>query len=146
MRRSIGTNFVESFLARIDCIDSKLGVANVHVATESHYVFDNVPILPSFREVEFSIELLSNTLSVYQSLYRMSLTELFEMKVNWIIFLSGILQEELLPLAAPNFFVIKKDRSLRLYNDYRELNKHTIRNMYPFPWLDDIFDHLCGVR
>ena len=40
----------------------------------------------------------------------------------------------------------KKDGSLRLCIDYRELNKLTIRNQYPLPRIDDLFDQLQGVR
>ena len=40
----------------------------------------------------------------------------------------------------------KKDVSLRLCIDYRELNKVTIRNQYPLPRIDDLFDQLQGAR
>ena len=41
-------------------------------------------------------------------------------------------------------FVKKKDDSMRLYMDYRDLNKVTIKNKYPLPWIDDLFDQLLG--
>ena len=50
------------------------------------------------------------------------------------------------PWGAPVLFVKKKDGSLRLCIDYRELNKVTIRNQYLLPWIDDLFDQLQGVR
>ena len=40
----------------------------------------------------------------------------------------------------------KKDGSLRLCIDYRELNKVTIRNQYPLPRIDDLFDQLQGAK
>ena len=39
-------------------------------------------------------------------------------------------------------FVKKKDRSIRLYVDYRQLNRVTVRNKYPLPRIDDLFDQL----
>ena len=50
------------------------------------------------------------------------------------------------PWGAPVLFVKKKDGSLRLCIDYRELNKVTIRNQYPLPRIDDLFDQLQGAR
>ena len=46
------------------------------------------------------------------------------------------------PLGAPVLFVKKKDRSMRMCIDYRELNKVTIKNKYPLPRIDDLFDQL----
>lgn len=50
------------------------------------------------------------------------------------------------PWGAPMLFVKKKDESMRLCIDYRELNKITIRNKYPFPRIDNLFDQLKGAR
>ena len=49
------------------------------------------------------------------------------------------------PWGAPVLFVKKKDDSMRLCIDYRELNKLTIKNRYPLPRIDDLFDQLKGV-
>ena len=46
------------------------------------------------------------------------------------------------PWGAPNLFVKKKDDTLRLCIDYRQLNKMTIKNRYPLPRIDDLFDHI----
>ncbi len=46
------------------------------------------------------------------------------------------------PWGAPILFVKKKDGALRLCIDYRQLNKVTIKNKYPLPWIDDLFDLL----
>ena len=50
------------------------------------------------------------------------------------------------PWGAPVLFVKKKDGSLRLCIDYRQLNKVTIRNQYPLPRIDDLFDQLQGAK
>ena len=50
------------------------------------------------------------------------------------------------PWGAPVLFVKKKDGSLRLCIDYKELNKVTIRNQYPLPRINDLFDQLQGAR
>ena len=48
------------------------------------------------------------------------------------------------PWGAPVLFVKKKDGTLRLCIDYRQLNKLTIKNKYPLPGIDDLFDQLKG--
>ena len=48
------------------------------------------------------------------------------------------------PWGAPVLFVKKKDETLRLCIDYRQLNKITIKNKYPLPRIDDLFDQLRG--
>ncbi|KAL8125204.1 hypothetical protein AgCh_012762 [Apium graveolens] len=50
------------------------------------------------------------------------------------------------PWGAPVLFVKKKDESTRLCIDYRELNKLTIKNRYPLPRIDDLFDQLKGAK
>ncbi|GJU00085.1 putative nucleotidyltransferase, ribonuclease H [Tanacetum coccineum] len=50
------------------------------------------------------------------------------------------------PWGAPVLFVKKKDGSMRLCIDYRELNRITIRNRYPLPRIDDLFDQLQGAK
>ena len=50
------------------------------------------------------------------------------------------------PWGAPVLFAKKKDKTLRLCIDYRQLNKVTIKNRYPLPRIDDLFDQLRGAR
>nr|GFB17347.1 putative reverse transcriptase domain, aspartic peptidase domain protein [Tanacetum cinerariifolium] len=56
----------------------------------------------------------------------------------------GFIRPSVSPWGAPVLFVKKKDGSMRLCIDYRELNKITIRNHYPLPRIDDLFDQLQG--
>ena len=58
----------------------------------------------------------------------------------------GFIRPSTSPWGAPVLFVKKKDGSLRLCIDYRQLNKVTIHNQYPLPHIDDLFDQLQGAR
>ncbi|GKC26341.1 hypothetical protein Tco_1033635 [Tanacetum coccineum] len=54
----------------------------------------------------------------------------------------GFIRPSSSPRGAPVLFVKKKDGSFRMYIDHRELNKLTVRNRYPLPRIDDLFDQL----
>ena len=56
----------------------------------------------------------------------------------------GFIRPSISPSGAPVLFVRKKDGSLRMYIDYRQLNKVTIKNKYPIPRIVDLFDQLQG--
>ena len=58
----------------------------------------------------------------------------------------GFVRSSTSPWGAPVLFVKKKDGSMRLCIDYRELNKVTIRNQYPLSMIDDLFDQLQGAK
>ena len=73
----------------------------------------------------------------------MAPAELKELKVQMEEMVNkGFVRPSMSPLGAPVLFVNKKDGSMRLCIDYRELNKVTIRNQYPLPRIDDLFDQL----
>ncbi|RVW22924.1 Retrovirus-related Pol polyprotein from transposon 17.6 [Vitis vinifera] len=77
--------------------------------------------------------------------YRMAPVELKELKVQLQELLDkGFIRPSVSPWGAPVLFVKKKDGSMRLCIDYRELNKVTVRNKYPLPRIDDLFDQLQG--
>jgi len=109
-------------------------------------VFSEVTGLPSDQEVEFFIELMSGTQPIHKVPYRMALTELRELKkqlqqlLDW-----GFIQPNVSPWGAPVLFVKKKDGSMRMCTDYRELNRVTIKNKYPLLRIDDLFNQLKGV-
>ncbi|XP_028120977.1 uncharacterized protein LOC114318317 [Camellia sinensis] len=77
--------------------------------------------------------------------YRMSPAEMKELKIQLQDLLDkGFIRPSVSPWGAPVLFVKKKDGTLRLCIDYRELNKVTIKNKYPLPRIDDLFDQLQG--
>ena len=79
--------------------------------------------------------------------YRMALLELRELKVQLQDFLDkGFIRPSTSPWGAPVLFIKKKDGSLRLCIDYRQLNKVTTKNKYPLSRIDDLFDQLQGTR
>ncbi|XP_070677827.1 uncharacterized protein [Malus domestica] len=118
------------------------------VGVVRHYpdVFpDDLPGLPPDREVEFSIDLLPGTDPISLTPYRMAPAELRELKIQLQELLDkGFIQPSSSPWGAPVLFVKKKDGTLRLCIDYRQLNRVTIKNRYPLPRIDDLFDQLKG--
>ncbi|CAM6096646.1 unnamed protein product [Calypogeia fissa] len=72
---------------------------------------------------------------------RMMLKDALEELIN-----QGFIRPSKSPYGAPALFVSKKDGTLRLYADYRALNKQTVKNRYPLPHMDDLFDYLSGAR
>jgi hypothetical protein len=79
--------------------------------------------------------------------YRMSTSEIFELKLQlkdmWD---KGYILPSVSPWGASALFVKKKDGTLRLCIDYRQLNNMTIKNTYPLPRIDDLFDQLRGAK
>ncbi|KAL4023067.1 hypothetical protein IC575_016815 [Cucumis melo] len=101
--------------------------------------------LPPHREIEFAIELEPGTVPISRAPYRMAPTELKELKVQLQeLFDKGFIWPSVSPWGAPVLFVKKKDGSMRLCIDYRELNKVTIKNKYLLSRIDDLFDQLQG--
>jgi hypothetical protein len=117
-----------------------------HKLREYKYVFlEEVPGLPPRRDIEFSIELASGVVPVSRTPYRMSTPELVEIKLQLKEMMDkGYIQPSVSPWGAPTLFVKNKDGTLRLFIDYRQLNKMTIKNKYPLPRIDDFFDQLKG--
>ena len=106
---------------------------------------DDIAGLPLEREVEFTIDLISGTEPISIPPYRMAPAELRELKAQLEELLSkGFIRPSISPWGAPVLFVKKKDGSLRLCIDYRQLNRVTIRNQYPLPRIDELFDQLQG--
>ena len=108
---------------------------------------DDISGLPPDREVEFTIDLIPGTELISIPPYRMDPVELRELKAQLEELLSkGYIRPSISPWGAPILFMKKKDGSLRLCIDYRQLNRVTIRNQYPLPRIDELFDQLQGSR
>ncbi|CAH9086342.1 unnamed protein product [Cuscuta europaea] len=101
--------------------------------------------LPPDREIEFVIEVEPSTKPISIPPYRMAPAELNELKTQLQELLdNGFIRPSHYPWGAPVLFVKKKDGTLRMCIDYRQLNKVTIKNRYPLPRIDDLFDQLRG--
>ncbi|GKD63642.1 putative reverse transcriptase domain-containing protein [Tanacetum coccineum] len=104
-----------------------------------------MPGLPPTRQVEFQIDLVPGVAPVERAPYRLALSELQELSTQ-LQELSdkGFVRLSSSPWGARVMFVKKKDGSFRMCIDYRELNKLTVKNRYPFQRIDDLFDQLQG--
>ena len=79
--------------------------------------------------------------------HRMAPVKLQELKVQLRELLDkGFIRPSTSPWSAPVLFAKKKDRTLRLCIDYRQLNRVSIKNQYPLPRINDLFDQLRGAR
>nr|GEW98494.1 reverse transcriptase domain-containing protein [Tanacetum cinerariifolium] len=99
--------------------------------------------IPPEREVKFGIELVLGTQPISKAPYHMAPIKLKELKEQLQELLDlGFIRPSVSLWGAPILFVKKKDGSLRICIIYRELNRVTIRNRYPLPRIDDLFDQL----
>ncbi|GJR69884.1 putative reverse transcriptase domain-containing protein [Tanacetum coccineum] len=106
---------------------------------------EDLPGLPLTRQVEFQIDLVPGVAPVARVPYRLEPSEMKELSEQLKeLFEKGFIRPSSSPWGAPVLFVKKKDESFRMYIDYRELNKLTVKNRYPLPRIDDLFDQLQG--
>ena len=120
---------------------------SVPVVNEFPDVFpEELPGLPPDREIEFTIDVLPDTQPISIPPYRMAPAELTELKEQLRDLLEkGFIRPSTSPWGAPVLFVRKKDGSLRMCIDYRQLNKVTIKNKYPLPTMT-IYLTSCRVQ
>ncbi|GKE61809.1 putative reverse transcriptase domain-containing protein [Tanacetum coccineum] len=106
---------------------------------------DDLSGLPPVRELEIRVDLIPGASLVVKSPYRLALSEMLEL-LNQLKELQekGFIRPSHSPWGAPMLFVKNKDGAMRMCIDYRELNKLTIKNRYPLPRIDDLFDQLQG--
>ena len=102
---------------------------------------DELPRLPPQRVVDFDIEIRPGISPISMTPHRMASVELQELRVQ----LQELLDKRFIrpstsPWGAPVLFAKTKDKTLRLCIDYRQLNRVTIKNRYPLPRIDDLFD------
>jgi hypothetical protein len=126
----------------------KSPVKKILVVCEYADVFPNeLPGMPLDRDIEFAIELQPGTTPISKRPYRMPPTELAELKKQLQELLDkGFIHPSTSPWGCLALFVKKKDESLRLCIDYRPLNAVTIKNKYPLPRIDVLFDQLVGAK
>ncbi|GJU73362.1 putative reverse transcriptase domain-containing protein [Tanacetum coccineum] len=159
----IGIDWLVKHDALIVC-----GKKKVHIPVKAHVTekgpkekrLEDVPIIRDFpevfpddllglsppRQVEFRIELVPGDAPVARAPYRLAPSELKELS-DQLKELSekGFIRPSSSPWGAPVLFVKKKDGSFRMCIDYHELNKLTVKNRYPLPRIDDLFDQLQGL-
>jgi hypothetical protein len=121
---------------------------DIPVACEFHDVFlEDLPGMPPDQDVEFIIELQPSTTPISRQPYKMTSKELAELKVQLNELLDkGCIHPSSSPWGCPALFVKKKNQSLRLCVDYQPLNAITVKNKYPLPCINILFDQLAGAR
>ncbi|GKA55820.1 hypothetical protein Tco_0754892 [Tanacetum coccineum] len=120
---------------------------DIPIVREFPKVFlEDLPRLPPVRQVELHIDLIPGATLVARTPYRLAPSEMQELS-NQLQELAdrGFIRPSTSPWGAPVLFVKKKDGSFRMCIDYRELNKLTVKNRYPLPRIDDLFDQLQGL-
>ncbi|GJR81686.1 putative reverse transcriptase domain-containing protein [Tanacetum coccineum] len=135
------------FLAQVtEKEPSKKQLQDVPVIRNIPEVFpDDLPGLPPPRQVEFRIELVPGAALVTRTPYLLEPSELKELSDQLKELLEkGFICPSSSPWGVPVLFVKKKDGSFRMCINYRELNKLTVKNRYPLPRIDDLYDQLQG--
>jgi hypothetical protein len=111
------------------------------VLKEFEDVFQEVLGLPPKRDIDFSVNLMPGAAPVSKAPYRMSTVELKELQLQLEeLMKKGYICPSVSPWGAPILFVKKKDGTLRLCIDFRQLNKVTVKKKYPLLRIDDLFD------
>ncbi|GJY10936.1 putative reverse transcriptase domain-containing protein, partial [Tanacetum coccineum] len=106
---------------------------------------EELPDLPPTRQVEFQIDLMPGAAPVARAPYRLAPSEMKKLsKQLQELSEKGFIRPSSSPWGASVLFVKKKDGSFWMCIDYWELNKLTVKNRYPLPRIDDLFDQLQG--
>ena len=123
-------------------VEASPDLASILVVFEFLDVFpEDLPRLPSNKDVEFTIELEPSTAPISWCPYRMAPKELAETKKQLEELLEkGFIRSSSSPWVCPTIFVKKKDGTRRMCVDYRPLNAVTIKNKYHLPHIDTLFD------
>jgi hypothetical protein len=126
---------------------AELNLEDIHVVREFLDVFpDDLPRMPPKRAIEFKTELQPGTASIAKAPYKMSPVELKELKIQLHCLLDKCY---ICPSISPwgcSVLFVEKDKELRLCVDYRSLNAVTIKNKYPLPRIDILFNQLAGAQ
>jgi hypothetical protein len=119
---------------------------DIRTVSEYPVIFlEELPGMSPDREIEFVIELVSDTAPIFKRPYRMVTNQLVELKEQ----LQELLDKRYIrpsasPWGAQVIFIPKKDGTQRMCVDYRSLNEVTTKNKYPLTRIDDLFDQLKG--
>jgi hypothetical protein len=134
--------------ARVRMTDESLAAWSKLRAEFKDVFPDELPAgLPPSREVDHKIELVPGAVPPSRPTFRLSASELVELKKQLDELLAaGFIQHSKSPYGAPILFVKKKDGTMRMCVDYRALNNVTIKNSYPLPRVDELFDRLQGAK
>jgi hypothetical protein len=117
------------------------------VLKEFKDVFKEIPGFPPKRDIDFSINMMPGATPVSKNPYRMSTPKLKELQMKLEELLKkGYIRPSVSPWGALVFFMKKKDGTLRLCIEFRQLNKVSMKNKYPLPRIDDLFDQLRGAH
>jgi hypothetical protein len=142
------------YLSPRKCINScayaveGIKLKDIPIVCEYPDVFpDDLPGMPPDRDIEFVIEVQPGTAPISKRPYRMPPNELAELIIQLQDLQDkGFIRPSASPWGCPALFMKKKDNSLRLCVDYHPLNAVTIKNKYPLPRIDILFDQLAGAR
>ncbi|CAA0810269.1 Uncharacterized mitochondrial protein AtMg00860, partial [Striga hermonthica] len=146
-RKSLSKGSYQGYLvSMISEDDSERSPESVSIVCDYLDVFpDELPGRPPDRQVEFTIDLVPGAGPVSKAPYRMAPKEIQELKAQIQELLNlGFIRPSVSPWGAPVLFVKKKDGSMRMCINYRELNAFTVKNKYPLPRIEDLFDQLRG--
>jgi hypothetical protein len=130
---------------KVNQLDASQG-SEVLVVNEFPDVFpEELPGMLPDRDIEFVIELKPDIAPIYKTSFRMTTPELAELKEHIKELLEkGFILPSSSPWGATVIFMLKKDGTQRLCVDYHALNEVTIKNKYPLPRIDDLFNQLRG--
>ena len=145
--RTIVRKGCEAYLAYvIETEKARPSVSYIPTISDFPNMFlEELPGLPPQKEIEFVIDVVPSTTPISITLYRMAPLELKELKLQLQELLEkGFIHSSVSPWGSPVLFVKKKDGTLRLCIDFRQLNKLTVKNKYPLPRIDDLFNQLKG--
>jgi hypothetical protein len=129
-------------------VDEKFVCGNIRAVRDFPDVFPEELLgMPPYMEVELVIDLLPGTAPISKWPYKMSVEELKELKKQLTeLQEAGYIRPSSSPWGAPVLFVQKKEGSQRMCVDYRSLNDVTMKNKYPLPRIEDLFDQMRGAR
>ncbi|GJZ94326.1 putative reverse transcriptase domain-containing protein [Tanacetum coccineum] len=147
----IGMDWLQKYQAVIVCAEKTVRIpfgneVLIVRGDRRNIVFpEDVSGIPPARQVEFKIDLILGAAPVARAPYRLDPSEMKELSDQLKeISDKGFIRPSSSPWGAPVLFIKKKDGSFQMCIDYRELNKLTVKNRYPLPRINDLFDQLQG--